>query len=251
MLLGICRFFKIRRGNVMLRFFPTALSASLWIDAKDRQADDLFLQRYLRPGDTVVDIGANIGNLTTMAASVISEKGHVYAFEPHPRIHGFLETNVQLNGFANVSAFNVALGERGGQVILSDTRSDDQNKVGVESGITVAIMRLDEVNVPGEISLLKIDVEGHEKFVLLGAAETLKRVSCIYLEAGEPGTQAASYPAAEIIQLLKTSGFAAYRQIGPDSITAIADNYFPFKVENWIAVRDVAAFLDRSKFTLA
>jgi FkbM family methyltransferase len=251
MRMGISSLFLIRREGVTLRFYPTSLSAHLWIDPMDRRWDDDFLKSYLRPGETVIDAGANVGSLAVLAAAVVGPRGRVYAIEPHPLIFSYLKKNISLNRFSNVATFNVALGNREQFVMFSDCRTDDQNKVSRESGLLVSMKKLDDLGIQDQqISLLKIDVEGYEKFVIQGAAETLKRVSCIYFESGEEQNRRNGYSTRDILRLLETAGFAVYRSPGEKRIETISENYGAPHPENWIAVRSTEDFLERSHFAL-
>src|SRR5262249_18542532 len=153
-----------------LRFFPTALSCAMWTDPGARRADEAFFRRVLRPGDTVVDVGANVGTLTLTAAALVGPEGRVWAIEPHPRPLRYLCANVALNGFANVRTVHAAAGESDGLLRLTDSRLDDQNRVSADGpGVSVPVRRLDDVVPEGPVRLLKIDVEGFELFVLRGA----------------------------------------------------------------------------------
>lgn len=247
MRLKISSLFSIRRDGVKLRFHPTSLSAQMWINPMERRADEAFFRSYLRRGDVVIDVGANVGSLTAVAARAVGH-GQVYAIEPHPRIYGFLKNNLALNRFANVVTFNLALGDRVQQVKVSDSRSDDQNRIDAESGLSIEMRRLDDLGIrEPHISLLKIDVEGYEKFVLQGATETLKRVSCIYFESSEQLYQRYDYSTRDVLLLLARANFSVYRMTNEGRIQAVTDDYSALRPENWIAVRSLEEFLRRSQ----
>jgi FkbM family methyltransferase len=184
---GLCRLLRIPQPGFVLRFYPSSLSAVLWIDPEDRRDDTDLLSNYLRAGDTVIDVGANIGNLALAAAVAVGPRGRVLAFEPHPRVFGYLSGNIALNHAVHVRAYNLALGDRRGATSLSDGRADDQNKVlPGGQGLPVPIERLDEVfDGQSDVSLLKIDVEGYEKYVLWGAEAVLSITACVYFEVSK------------------------------------------------------------------
>jgi hypothetical protein len=87
----LCQLFNIQRDGYVIRFWPTSLSAELWMRPDARGEEERLFARYLRLGDCVIDVGANIGTVTLMAASRVGPQGSVYAFEPHPRIFRYLE----------------------------------------------------------------------------------------------------------------------------------------------------------------
>ena len=77
-----------------------------------------FLNRFLRPGDVFVDVGANIGLFTLIAAERVGPGGKVLAFEPTAKTFGRLVDNVQLNKLSNVECFKLALSDSQGHLQL-------------------------------------------------------------------------------------------------------------------------------------
>jgi FkbM family methyltransferase len=189
-------------------FHSTGMSATLWGDPNAYPEDLEFLRSYLRAGDVVVDVGANIGLLTVAAATYVGPRGRVLAFEPHPRTAGFLRENVRLNGFEHVETYPYAVGAANGTVLLTDARYDDQNFVTESDGVEVPVVALDDV-VPRDldVALLKIDVEGYERFVLAGAADVARRTSCVYFEAGDALSLRFGYRAADLLRDVAELGF--------------------------------------------
>ena len=83
----------------------------------------------------------------------------------------------KINNRNNIHTFNIAIGNKTGHVIFSNIRSDTMNSVKLESsdGIQIPIKKLDDLPISEtSISLIKIDVEGYEKFVLDGAPKMHK-----------------------------------------------------------------------------
>jgi FkbM family methyltransferase len=248
-----CSLFEIRKEGYRLKFHPTALSAILWIDPQDRQEDEMFLKRYLRKGDVVVDVGANIGDLTLAAASVVGAEGKVYSLEAHPRTYGFLCSNVALNHCSNVATFNVALGDKKSEIFFSDMgRGDDQNHVSENNqGMSLKMVRLDDLSVTEpRIQLLKIDVEGYEKFVLEGASRTLEKVACVYFESWERHFKRYGYACSDVTRILSEKGFAILKLVGVDAVAPVEIDHNSTVCENLMAVRELEDFLERTKFHL-
>jgi FkbM family methyltransferase len=251
---GFCSLFTIRKEGYRLKFYPTALSAILWINPQERQDDEIFLRRYLRAGDTFVDVGSNIGDLTLAGACVVGREGKVYSFEAHPRTCSFLSANVALNKCFNVLVFDVALGDKESKISLVDLgRSDDQNRVSENGrGISMKMTRLDDVPIAERhIQLLKIDVEGYEKFVLEGASRRLHTTSCVYFESSEWNFKRYGYTCGDLLEILVDSGFRIFRLVGNDTLVAVEVGYKSATLENLIAVRDLDEFLYRTRFYLA
>jgi FkbM family methyltransferase len=251
---GVSRFLKIAHPDFTLRFHGNGHSMALWVDPDCRKEDHDFFHSALRPGDRVIDVGANIGTLALTASRVAGPTGRVVAVEPHPRTFSYLSSNVRLNGCENVELLNVALGDREGTVNLSDDRADDENGViGPDSPtrLVVPIHRLDDL-VTGDqpIALLKIDVEGYEKFVLEGAPRTLSRTSCIYIEAIEALFARYGYSCSDLWALLHSAGFTVCRISGGKRLARLSPHFESTRCENFVAVKDVAAFCERSGFLI-
>jgi FkbM family methyltransferase len=244
---GLCRLMTIRRTGYRLRFFPSSLSGALWISPRERDADESFFRRYLKPGDTVVDVGANIGALAITAAVAVGNAGKVYAIEAHPRIYRYLVENLKLNGLENVEPIHCALGDHAGEAILSDIRSDDQNRLTPSGqGVRVPVKRLDDLPIDEErIDLLKIDVEGYEKMVLHGGPNVLRRTQCVYFESCDAHCARFGHLAGDVIELLINSGFQCF-QIADNHLAAVSSGHRSPICENLLAVRNVDTLATRT-----
>jgi FkbM family methyltransferase len=136
-------------------------------------------------GATVLDIGANIGLYSVVAAKRIGPSGRVYAFEPVPENIAFLRKNLEVNGVADrVAVQEAAAGEADGEleIFLSDrqigTHSAAKLAGGGGSSVKVPMRSVDTfVNNNGvnRVDVVKIDVEGYDFQVLQGALQTLRR----------------------------------------------------------------------------
>lgn len=240
----------IQQNGFVLRFYPTALSATLWIDPSNRSSEEIFFKHYLKQGDIVVDVGANIGSTALAAAMVVGETGQIFAIEAHPRIFRYLVENVKLNQVANIFPYNVALGDKSGELYFSDKRADDENAVlDHAGGINVPVYPLDDldINTP-EITLLKIDVEGFEKYVLEGATKRLEKTKCVYFELWQQHIARYGYTEKDIFDLLRQQGFQIFKMSTVDSLRAIPNDYISEQCENLVAVRDIDSFLQITNF---
>lgn len=250
---GICRLVKIDVGDYRLFFFPSAMSAEYWIDPHSRDGDELFLRRYLRAGNVYIDVGANIGALAIAAAITVGRSGRVFAFEPHPKVFRYLQGNTKLNALTNIALVNVAIGASGGAIRFSDHHNDDQNAIVDKAGIEVPISTLDKELEPltAPIDLLKIDVEGYEKYVLLGAQRALTRTECIYFESSEEQFVNYGYTGAEVYNLLREHGFDLYKPMNRQKlILPLSAHYKSAHCENLLATRSIETVLQRTGYTL-
>jgi len=247
--LNVSYFFKIKMKDYFLSFYPTALSLTLWLDAKARNEDETFFESYLRKGDNVIDVGANIGSLTLKAASLI-KNGKVFAIEPHPQIYKYLVENIKLNNFDNIECFKIIAGNENQLQSFSDVKSDDQNSVRIDDeGIKLRQQKIDDfIDNELEFALIKIDVEGYEKFVILGAKNVLKKTKCVYFEASDKLYKNYQYTYQDIFTLLTSLGFTIFK-IQENKIIKVTDSYSPIG-ENLLAIKNTDEFLDRTKLTI-
>jgi FkbM family methyltransferase len=147
------------------------------------------MHRLIDPGDLVADVGANVGYLTSLAATRAGADGRVMAFEPHPVVFELLSANIaRWNGgqVAQVQAHQLALSDHAGTAQLNAGDSFRSNmglsslqETGEETSedvlVPVELKRLDEVIGEGQqVGLMKIDVEGHEPGVLRGSQRLLE-----------------------------------------------------------------------------
>lgn len=141
------------------------------------------LREVLPEGGTFVDIGANIGWFSLLAASLVGPEGRVVAVEPNPRNVALLRQSAKDNRFENIEVAAVALGERPGAAALETDGSNGRlipingpPTQAVEASFVVATYPLDtllsEAGVE-RVDAIKIDVEGAEPLVLRGATRTI------------------------------------------------------------------------------
>ena len=244
---GTSKFLKLKQKDFSLRFYDSSMSLAVFLAPDDPGSAEQFFRAYLRPGDVVIDVGANIGYLTLVASKTVGDGGAVLAIEAHPRIAAFLDGNVTLNKVRNVSVLGVAVGEAPGTVRFSNSTQDDQNAVTAgRNGVDVRLVRLDDVTGRlGGVALLKIDVEGYEKFVLDGAPAVLARTQCVFFESWDRHFAKFGYACRDVTDRLRRAGFTVFRAEGSDWAEAPVD-YESRVLENLVAVRDVPAFTGRT-----
>ncbi len=142
-------------------------------------------RRVLRPGDTCVDIGANVGAVALRAARLVGPGGTVHAIEPQPELADLLTRSAAANGFSHLRVHAVALSDHDGDGPLylpvpanRGAATMDPTLRTNQHAITVPVRhagRFLESVCPGRVRLLKIDVENHEETVLRAAEPWLAR----------------------------------------------------------------------------
>ena len=130
--------------------------------------------RSIRPGDTVLDIGAHIGLYTLTAARAVGPTGRVVAFEPSTDNFALLEANVAANGYTNVELHRVACSDTTGtgRTTCCPGRTAETTSLRADgAGARVDTVRLHDLDVRPQA--VKMDVQGAEPLVLAGAAQLL------------------------------------------------------------------------------
>lgn len=185
------------------------------------RSDTRYVRRFLRPGMTMVDVGANVGYFTALAASVVGESGCAIAVEPSTRAFEHLQYLVTRNRLPQVRIFHGGLSDKKGCAPLycGDQRNFTPTMVahgGLDPLEFVAVRTLDDLAAElaiDRIDLLKIDVEGHEPAVLRGATELLARraIGAVLCEFNDYWLRAAGCSSQALWRLLLDHGFRDFR----------------------------------------
>lgn len=200
------------------------------------RAERLFYLQYLRAGMTVFDVGAHIGELTLMFSRFVGDAGRVHAFEPSSAGFERLTATCAAASLRNVTLRHAALAEQETTVLLHSYGDDyqswtsqarrpleaygiDVRVVGTEESPATTLDSYCEKNSISSIDLLKVDVEGAEFQVLLGARRMLeaRRIECIAFEFGQTTFDMHNDP-DEIQQYLHDLGYVLRNLVATDPV---------------------------------
>lgn len=135
------------------------------------------LNESLKQGDVFIDVGANVGYFSLLAAKRVGETGRVLAIEPNPAVADQLRANVERSKLSNVIVEEVACSEFPDSMTLYIPKSSVQASLSPSNGGTesteVRCVPLDQLHDLPKVSFIKIDVEGAELIALKGMRETL------------------------------------------------------------------------------
>ncbi len=168
-------------GNIRLLIRPRMTGATGVVYFGLHEPEDMgFVLHFLRPGDLFVDVGANVGTYSLLAASAGAE---VIAFEPGEALPA-LHDNIRLNALQQrIEVHEAAVAATDGAVRFTTGR-DTMNKIDESGDASVPSVRLDSVLASRTPMLIKVDVEGRESDVLRGAPRALESVMGLILENG-------------------------------------------------------------------
>jgi FkbM family methyltransferase len=175
-------------------------------------------ERLLRPGDVVIDVGANIGHYSLLAASVVGPLGRVHAFECSPETLALLSNNVAKNKLQNIAVHPFAASDERGALSLNVTaiglswftpHSNWPVVSGSGTSVEVQTVPVDDI-VSAPVNLVKIDAEGVDLNVLKGMKRILSESPgvSIIVEWAPPLLVEAGKDPMEIIQWLQNAGFS-------------------------------------------
>jgi FkbM family methyltransferase len=167
----------------------------------------LVWRERLRPGDLFVDVGANVGTYSLWAADL---GARIIAVEPNPEAVTRLRRNLTLNG-VDAEVVEAALTDHTGLATFDPTGGTTARLS--TRGIAVRATTLDEVLAGRRAAGVKVDVEGHERLVVAGAAESLRerRIGCLQLEWHTLSWRVLGETREPIVELLRRYGYGIYR----------------------------------------
>lgn len=203
--------------NVNDKYIGTALQhTGAWCDHEIQ-----LIAEYIKPGDVVIDAGANYGTFALPLAKLVGAEGRVYAFEPQRLVYQAMCGTLALNSISNVNTYFSALSNNQEDILVPAISYTEENNFGGlsllassegnETGELVQSMTIDSLNLTS-LSLIKADVEGMELTVLQGAKETIARLRpMLYLENHER-----SSTHRELIAYCRALGYRLFWH-GPDT----------------------------------
>lgn len=174
-------------------------------------------ERVIKPGMTVLDLGANIGYHSVLASRLVGPTGRVLSFEPGPENLALLRKNIEANDCTNVEVFPFAVGAKEGEVDLNlcanNTGSHSTAYVpeGGGTAARVRMVRLDEFLEPERWpDVLKMDIEGGEADALEGMERLLsdRRLRAVFIECNPDILSRLGSSADELLAPLRRQGFS-------------------------------------------
>jgi FkbM family methyltransferase len=175
----------------------TAMGAPLLAGRVHEPHVESVLRERLRDGDVMLDVGANIGLMTMLAASLVGARGRVIAVEPIPLNRALIARSAQASGFGQVEVIGAAASDRSGTIELrthpttsnSSTPAAAGERLRAADGRTIKVpaVVLDEALAElDRLDVVKIDIEGMEPCALRGLERTLTRFRPLLLSEFHP-----------------------------------------------------------------
>lgn len=222
---------RVKHGVFMFNRNDLFIGRSLDIYGEWCEPELTLLETILRVGDTVIDVGANIGTHAIPFSHFVGRIGKVIAFEPQRHVFQLLCGNAALNAAENIHCFQKAVGDRLDSIYTPVIRQNAMFNYGgvtlenINEGEKTDLITIDSLNLDA-CRLIKIDVEGMETKVIEGARKTIDTLNpFLFVECNT--TDNASPIIASVINL----GYKAWWHISgyynPMNFYANQNNIFP------------------------
>jgi FkbM family methyltransferase len=181
------------------------------------------LSKTLKPGNIVLDIGANVGAHALFMAKIVGNTGRVYAFEPDKMTFDALKRNIDRNGYnETIIPFNLALSDKDSEVILKKPHTSSKKNTGDAYNYISAVNEKSENSIKAvvlddflaqenilEVNFIKIDVEGAELLVFNGASKLLEeKKPTIITECNEDWCERFGYTVFDVLKKISTHGYS-------------------------------------------
>lgn len=181
---------------------------------KSAEIEYSLLDKWIKPGDWVLDIGANVGHYSLRLSELVGKSGRVLVFEPVPSTVDLLASNMSRATYQNLSIFNVAVSNKTdlvGMVVpenFPESKNSNYYRAHISNNsnaLNILSISIDSLNISHSIKLAKIDVEGHEIYVLQGMENLIKRDFPVLLVEGD---------SSEVNNYLASLGYVGNRMQG-------------------------------------
>ena len=230
--------FKLNE-DVHINLYKDSVLSRLIYDGFEKHETN-YLSTVLKAGDVFLDIGANIGLFSLLASRLVGEQGKIISFEPSTDVFLRLKENILSNNFTNIDCRNIGLSDKKGELTFYTSKNghDAWNSFApsqddkLEKQIKVEVSTLDYELLDANkalIKLVKIDVEGWEKFVLNGGKDFFVNFNpTVMVEFTEENTFNAGYSVYEIYDIMQSWGYFWYRIIDGKLVREIKRMRYPY-----------------------
>lgn len=230
--------------NALVHGFKIKLDLSdhiqrmVYMGCYERCETDVF-KRYLKPGMTVVDVGANIGYFTLLASRIVGRNGRVIAIEPSQYVAEQLEGTIFENNIDNVVVVRSGLGRYSGIIHLPNPSPGNHTPSMLDletSGSIVTLRTMDEIFDTlhiNKIDFIKIDVEGYEPEVFAGATKCLSlgRIHAILFELNRYWLSRANLTPQLVYDSIIKYGFEDRTETAFESIAELSNRFLVLPIK--------------------
>jgi FkbM family methyltransferase len=216
---------KTKVGDLFLHAADRVMTPLIAQDGSWEIAESAFLSQVLRPGDTFVDVGANIGYFSVLGASLVGPSGSVVAVEPEDRNLALLKANLWRNKCANAVILPLAAGREQGFLPLrlnEENRGDHRTGLPLAPDQLVPVAALDDLLIGRRVDCIKIDTQGSDHDVVAGLAQVIRAgSSTVMCEFWPAGMEERGIDPLQVAEQYRREGFGLYLLGAEASLRAV------------------------------
>jgi len=223
------------KSKIILSAEDVGLSMDLAVDGIREPLLVNWMLELLKPNMTIVDIGANLGYYLLMEAK-ISKK--VYGIEPNPKSFGYLKRSVALNNLNNVELLNMGIGNKKGVIPFYMSSSWNLSRFEKQTilndkveEVSIPIDTLDDLFKDKKVDLVRMDVEGYEKYILRGMETLIKNNPGLLIVVEFHSNLFDMQERREFISWLSQNGLIIKR-LAKGKLTKTINNFNPKRIMN-------------------
>ncbi len=173
------RWMNVRGTPLLVNIHDKGIGTLLFLQNRYASARVAEIQKVVKEGDVVIDIGANIGYFTVLLANLVGPRGRVYAFEPDPRNFALLLRTIERNGYTQVVAEQKAVSNKAGEFLFYQTIGWASNTLipgNHVSAVNVQVVTLDDFLCDEhQVHFVKMDTDGSEPLAIQGMTQLIRR----------------------------------------------------------------------------
>ncbi|MBK9793326.1 MAG: FkbM family methyltransferase [Sphingobacteriales bacterium] len=231
--------FSIKLGDFLYKnVFPVYNFVYPIFKKRQDKHEIALLKQYIKKGDIVLDIGANIGFYTKILSDLVGETGKVYAFEPDKTNFSHLKKAVE--NLKNVALINKAVSDKTGVITLyhSDLLNVDHKTYATKdytSKTEIECVAIDDVIPDKKVDFIKIDIQGYEYFAFQGMTEVFKANEDLKIiaELYPYGLNNSGIKVEEFVSFLRSSDLYIYKMYDNNLQILTDDDVIKLNNENY------------------
>ncbi len=213
-----------------------------WSSGRFYYHESYFMDRFLRPGDAYLDVGAHIGTYTLRAARLVGPLGLVEAFEPNAELARRIMENVRLNELTNVTVHEFAVSSAPGVVEFTTGRSAGTNRLAspesTEPSVAVPATSLDAHLGNRSAAMVKLSIQGSEGEALIGATSGMRQGKLQVIQLETRHLRNNGWTEERLTAHLKSLGYVVTRYDADEHVLSLLDP--------WLAGADVLCIAEAS-----
>lgn len=211
------------------------------------------IRKIVKPGNVVLDIGANVGFYSVFFSETAGENGRIYSFEPDPE--NFRHLKKEIGNQRNVTAIQKAIGSKTGTTTLYTSRLLNVDHRSYATDDYLGKLQAEQISVDDfvdgkfKVDFIKMDIQGFEAEVFRGMKKTIAANNNVMLfsEFWPYGLQQAGSSAAEFFQLISDEGFIVYQTRRGDLVKMTREEAEKMEVEYFT---DANVLLSKNELSL-